>query len=221
MVRVGKAGFTLLELLVSMAVFGGLIITLFSIFDFGANAFREATEKQDSQQAITRAYTSLRGELRQSHFRSISTLERSTSVDGEEFRRDGISIGTLKDWSDSNNYDEINGVPKWNRYVLFYGTLGGKLVRSTVDPDQTDFSPVPLRNFTEQFLSEDPTSNPDSQTSYRFMAEDLLSFECELKPATDTVRIECTLMRKRNNEPGRAQFELEVFPQNTWPKGES
>jgi prepilin-type N-terminal cleavage/methylation domain-containing protein len=215
-------GFTLIELIVAMGILGLLIIALFEVFDFGSKAFREANVRQNAQGALTRAYSVLRGELRRSHFRSISVLERATNVDDEEFRRDALSLGGLKDWHDPTNYDELNGVPRWNRFILFYGTLDGKLARTTVDLDNGDFSPVPFYDLDpERYLKDEPSANTGYQSGYRVISESLLEFRCTLNPGTDTVGVACTLRLTRQGRPGRSQFELEVFPQNTWPKGES
>lgn len=215
--------FTLLELLIGMAVLGLLIITLFQAFDFGAKAFREATTRQDAQGATTRAYTVLRGDLRRSHFRSISTVERATTVEEEEVRRDALSVGSLRDWQDTASYDSLNGVPKWDRYVLFYATMDGKLVRTTVDLDSPDFSPTPFYDLDpHRYLQDDPSTNTGYQSGQRVLCENLLEFRCSLQPAHDTVQVQCTLLQKRDQRRmGRSGFELDIFPQNTWPKGDA
>jgi prepilin-type N-terminal cleavage/methylation domain-containing protein len=220
---VKKRGFTLLELIVAMGILGLLIIALFEVFDFGSKAFREANIRQNAQGAMTRAYSVLRGELRRSHFRSISVVERATNVDDVEVRRDALSLGGLKDWHDPANYDELNGVPKWNRFILFYGTMDGKLVRTTVDLDNGDPSPVPFFDLDpERYLKDDPSINTGYQTGYRVISDSLEEFACTLYPGTDTVRVQCTLVQDRyRREKSLSQFELEVFPQNTWPKGDS
>ena len=220
---VERKGYTLIELVVAMGVLAILSIALFEAFDFGSRSFREANTRQNAQGALTRAYSVLRGELRRSHFRSISVVERATIVEEEEVRRDALSLGGVKDWHDPESYDELNGVPKWNRFIIFYGTMDGKLVRSTVDLENGDPSPVPFYDLDgERYLKDDPSTNTGYQTSYRVISESLREFECTLYPGTDTGRVECALeIDRRGREKGLSQFEIEVFPQNTWPKGDS
>lgn len=215
-------GFSLLEVLVGMAVLSGLIIVLFQVFDFGATAFREANAKQDARGALSRTYTLLREELRRSHFRTVSVVKREVAVDEETYSRDAVCLGALRDWNSPESFDEFNGVPKWDRYIVFYGTLNGKLIRSTVDVDDAEFSPVPFYDLsTDLHLKDDPSQNSLYQTGFRVLSEELLNFRCELKPATDIVHVECSIMIKQNQKTGESQFELDVYPQNTWPKGDN
>ncbi|MCA9777853.1 MAG: type II secretion system protein [Candidatus Eremiobacteraeota bacterium] len=221
-----RRGFTLVELIVACAMLGVLIIALFQAFDYGSNAFQQATRRQDAQGQATRVYSSLRDELRQSHFWMASTVDRAVNVDDTEYDRDALVFGSLRDWSDEENFDHINGLPEWNRYMLYYGTQEtdyGKLVRATLDPPwmDSDHSPAPFKEMEpERYLKDDPASNTGHQSSYRILTEDLLEFKASLDPALDIVTVRCVFEKERKGQKNRSEFEIKVFPQNTWPKGE-
>ena len=220
-----SSGFTLLELVVACGMLGILIIALFQAFDYGSNAFQQASSRQDAQGQATRVYTGLRDELRQSHFWMVSSVDRAVNVDGAEFDRDALVVGGLRDWSDPTNFDQVNGLPEWNRYMLYYGTQEtdyGKLVRATVDPPwmDSDHSPAPFHDMEpERYLKDDPAANTGHQTSYRILTEDLLEFKVSLDPAVDIVSVRCAFEKERKGQKDRSEFEIKVFPQNTWPKG--
>lgn len=222
MVKLKSRGFTLLELILATSMLALLIIALFEAFDYGAKAFQLATSKQDSQAALTRAYSSLRDDLRRSHFRSVSRLERVVSHEGAEYRRDGLCMAGLIDWEADTSFDEINGLPKWDSYILYYATQDGRLVRSKLELDRPDYSPAPFADLEEStYLNDDPRTNTGYQKSFRVLASGLLDFRVQSDVPTDTVSVRCLLELTSRGKKNRSEFELEVFPQNTWPKGES
>lgn len=221
MVREDK-GSTLVEMLLALGLLSLLTVALFEAFDFGATAFRTATEKQESQGAYTRAYTALQKDLRQTHFRSTSVLQRELEVDDEFVRLDGLSLGSLKDWDDPASFDAINGLPKWDRYIIYYGTTTRRLVRSAVDPSLPDFSPAPLADFeADDYLNDDPEENRLAQTSYKFLSDNLKSFQVERDITTDTVSVRGIIEIARSRRTYHTEFQLQVVPQNTWPRGDS
>ena len=219
MVRTSVRGFTLLEIILACAMLGLLTLAIFRSFDYGARAFKKATSRQDSQAALRSVYGLLRDDLRKSHFRTISTIERSTLVEGRAYRRDGLCLASLRDWNAEESFDDINGLPKWDRYLLYYGTFEGLLIRTTLDHDRPDYSPAPFPDLDEgRYLKEDPQSNTGYQTGYRILSRDLLEFQGELHPSRDTVEIRCML---RHRSGKQNEISLTVYPQNTWPKGEN
>lgn len=224
MVRSSARGFTLLEMILASAMLGLLILAIFRAFDYGANAFRRATSKQDAQAAIRSVYGLIRDDLRKTHYTSVSQfpalpLTRVISVDGKDRHRDGLCMASLKDWSNTDSFDDINGLPMWDRYVLYYGTMEGRLIRSNIDPDTPDFSPAPFADLDgARHMNENPDDNSLRQSSYRIMTTELLEFKVELNPARDTVSVLC-LLESKNKKMN--EISLTVYPQNTWPKGEN
>lgn len=211
-------GFTILEVLVASLLFGLLSTTLFQAFRFGALSFQRAATRQDAQSALRMAYFSLRDDLRKSHFHTVSLLARNFQIEGRELRRDALVFGGLKDWNSTESFDAVNGLPKWDRYILYYGTRSGLLVRAHIDPDRPDFSPNPFPELEpELYLREDPSLNRGYQSGFRTLSRDLLSFECSTEPATDQVQVRCLL---QNASARKSEVSLTVYPQNTWPRGE-
>lgn len=216
MVRTERA-FTLVELLLVLGLFSILTVALFQAFDFGARAFRQATSRQDAQSALRKAYTSLRDDLRKSHFQTLTLVSRTASEDGNEYPRDALALAGLKDWSAEESFDAVNGLPKWDRYIVYYGTLDGKLVRTYIDHDRPDYSAVPFPDLDPDiYLNDDPASNRGYQSTYRVLSGDLLELSAQLDPARDTVVVNCVLRSKKGK---RNQVVMAVYPQNTWPKG--
>lgn len=212
-------GFSLLELVVAMALLGALTIALFEAFDYGATSFRRAAAKQDSQSAIRAVYVGLRDDLRRSHFSTITVSDRAAMIDGQEISRDAICLGSLKDWSSDDSFDEVNGLPMWDRYHLYYGTNEGRLIRSNIDPDRPDYSPAPFADLDpEVYFQENPSLNRGYQSSHKILSKNLFEFSCQLSASRNTVDVRCLLLsgKKKKN-----QISFTVFPQNTWPKGEN
>ena len=217
--RKASSGFSLLEVILASAMLGLLTLAIFRAFDYGATAFKKATSRQDSQAALRSVYGLLRDDLRKSHFRTLSTLERSTTQTDQTYRRDALSLASLKDWSAEESFDDINGLPKWDRYYLYYATMEGLLIRTTIDHDRPDYSPVPFFDLDEdRYLKEDPAFNSGYQTSYRVLSRKLLEFRGDLDPARDVVEVRCVL---QNESEKRNEIALTVYPQNTWPKGDN
>jgi prepilin-type N-terminal cleavage/methylation domain-containing protein len=221
MVARRKRGFTLVEILLAMGLLSLLSIGLFSAFDYGATAFRHATSQQENQGALTRAYTTLRDDLRQTHFRSVSVKQRTVEVEGEHLSRDGLCFGGLKDWDAEESFDAVNGLPKWDRYLLYYATQKGLLVRSEIDPAFPDFSPAPFGSLDEtEHMQEDPAFNAGNQIAYKIVTNTVKEFAVELDPGSDTVLVSCVLKLRHRDRTDLTEFELEISPQNTWPRGD-
>ena len=214
-------GFSLLEVLVATGILGLLIVAIFSAFDYGSRAFRQANARQDAQGVSTRVYTLLRDDLRQTHHWMASVSERALNIDDTEYRRDGLCFGTLEDWSDPESFDQQNGVPEWDRYVLYYGTLDGKLARTMIShPTLDDHSPAPFTELeVDRYMKDDPATNTGHQSEYRVLTDSLMEFKAETSVETGTVSVRCLFQRDRRERKERSEFQLQVFPQNTWPKG--
>lgn len=217
MVRRQRA-FTILEVLVAGLLFGLLSTALFQAFRYGSVAFQRASSRQDAQSALRTAYLSLRDDLRKSHFHSISVLPRTQRKGDLEVRRDALCLAGVKDWSAAASFDAVNGLPKWDRYILYYGTASGKLVRTLIDLDRPDYSPSPFDDLDpDTYLQEDPALNRGYQSSFRIMTRDLDVFECRTEPASDQIEVGLLLVDRQGR---KNEVRLTVYPQNTWPKGE-
>lgn len=213
-------GFTVLELLVATTILGMLIGAVFFAFDYGARSFRISNSRQSVQGDLTRSYTSLREDLRKTHFRMVSAIERTQVVDGENVRRDAICLGGLQDWSSPSSFDEVNGLPKWDRYMLYYATADGKFVKAYLDPAVPDFSPVTFDLDQNLHLNDDPATNDSVQSGYVVLSTNCHEFETALEPAQDRVDLRLSITEDGGREDTSAEVRLQIIPKNTWPRTE-
>lgn len=136
-------GMSLPELLLALAVFSVFIGVMFHLFQQGYQAFGFLSARQSLQGQALRLKMVLSDDLTKTNFRSFGTLERTTVVDGETVSRDDACCLTLSDWTQDDNFSEVGGIPKWDRYLVYQTTLNpeGKFDRLLVTPSD----PLPLR----------------------------------------------------------------------------
>lgn len=214
-------GFSLIEIMVSSTILIFLMAAVFFAFDFGTRAFNESNTKQNAQAEVTKLYMRLRQDLRQTHFRSVSAVPRTFTVTSGDVRRDAVCFTGVRNWKDPASFDEVNGLPKWDRYVLFYGTQQGHLVRTNIDPEYPDFSPAPFDGLNEvEFMSDNPLNNIALQTSYSIISRSLHSFEVELDPSRDMVLVRCLMKQTTGHKVESVELKFDISPQNTWPKAD-
>lgn len=214
-------GFTLVELLISASILIFLVGAVFFAFAYGTRAFHQSNTKQNAQAEVTKLYLRLRQDLRQTHYRSVSSVVRTFTVPSGNVRRDALCMSGVRNWKDPNSFDEVNGLPKWDRYVLFYGNQAGKLIRTNIDPSFPDFSPAPLGELSElSHMSENPINNVAEQTSFSIISRSLESFIIELEPGRDMVLVRCLMKQGTGRKTESVELKFDISPQNTWPKAE-
>jgi hypothetical protein len=213
---VNRRGFSLIEVLLTSGILMFLVLAIFFAFDYGSRAFYHSTTNQNAQGEMTRAYSKLRKDLRQTHFLSVSTRIRTF----DETRRDAICLGSVKNWSDEESFDEINGLPKWDRYIVYYGTNSGQLVRALLDLEYPDFAPAPFLDLSEpDHLNENPDYNDNElQSSYQIVSRRLNTFEADLEPSRDMILIRIKLKSDQGRKTETSEIRIDVSPQNTWPQ---
>lgn len=204
-------GHTLIELLVGMAILALLIGVIFLAFDYGTASFRRANDRQGAQGEMARALTAMQADLRRSHYRTITALTLNASP-----RRDALALGSLKDWRDPGSFDGVNGLPKWDRYVLYYATSQGWLVRALLDPTAPDHSPVAFANLDPaSFCHDDPGLNLAPQTSFTVLTRAVDEFQAEAPPFAEHVEVR---LRLDPDHRQRLESRLDITPENTWPR---
>ena len=211
-----QRGFSLIEVLVTSVILTFLMGAVFWAFDFGSRSFYQTSTQQSSQGEMTRVYSRLRKDLRHTHFRTVHSLERTL----QGSRRDALSLASLKEWSAESSFDELNGLPKWDRYVVYYGTESGQLIRSNLDPAFPDYSAAPFQGLSEtEHLNQDPLGNDGAlQSSFRVVSRSVSKFEVSLTPEQDMVSIKILLKSGQGRKAESSELRLDISPQNTWPK---
>jgi prepilin-type N-terminal cleavage/methylation domain-containing protein len=211
-----QRGFSIIELMVTLSVLLALIGSVFFAFDYGTRGFYQSTRRQDAQAEMTKSYLKLKADLRQTHFRSVLVRERGS---GDE-RRDAVCFSAVRDWRSPESFDSLNGLPKWDRYITYYGTPSGSLVRSLLDPEFPDYSPFPFHGLSEaDHLNETPGINePELQSGYSVITTRLERFEASLDRDKEMVLVIMVLKTQEGRTAETSELQFDISPQNTWPR---
>ncbi len=228
----GRAGFTLLEALVSCAILGSLMLAACAVFELGMQGFRLGTTRLDLQGELRRVLTPLRKELRNSSYLSVSMVSPPLcSVQSnppqptplEAVRRDAICFNGLRKWV-PGSYDVQNGLPKWDCYVVYFATQDspdGTMVRMLFEDNTVDTITRPL-SLAEADLTTGNTKLIDGEV--RRLSAQVMEFAVELNPAEQVVQLHLRIRGKAGRSLGRQttaeilEVRTAVRPANTWPR---
>ncbi len=218
-------GFTLIETLVGVVIFMGLVFVAFFLFEYGVRASFKLTNSQDLQSVATRIALSLQNELRRSARSSVTCVTNLTTPNN--LRRDGVCFLAVSDWKSAAAFNSTYGMPNFDRYVNYYATTEeptGRLIRSlyTTTPDYTC---PPMASFS---LSANCRANPAFNTGVNAsvqLGDDIRVFRVtELGDGRLLASIELFRAGLKGPSDGTKQhdqsyqLDVEVFPFNTWPK---
>lgn len=224
------AGFTLVEALVTVLVFGFFMMVLFLTVSWGFRSFSLAVAKSDVTTEARRMSLFVERELRSSTYFSLSLVQRKVGSD----HRDAICFVSRNDWSSPDSYDRLNGIPNWNRYFVYYATLNapfGEFARLAIKPtDPSQIGSFPYANFTDlgtqnNYLLDNINaySQPDVESA-RVVASSVQSLE--MRKIVTTQELEMRLLLRQNGmmsarradgrrEGGTFELQYRVQPQNT------
>lgn len=227
--RRAKRGFTLVEALSTLCIFGIFVTVLFLTISWGFRSFSLAVAKSDVTTEARRMALFVERELRSSNYFSVTTVERSA---GSE-RRDAICFVSRNDWASPEAYDHLQGVPAWNRYFIYYATQSvphGQFIRLSIAPETPlDIGSFPYPKFTRPgsqnaYLREDPLNSglPDVEST-RAIASSVSSFQVKRLPTSQELQMRLLLrqnglMARRadgHREGGTFEVQYRVQPQNT------
>lgn len=230
--RRSVSGFTLVEALTTLVVFGFFLSVLFLTIHWGFRAFSLAVARSDVTTEARRISLFIEQELRGSSYFSIDSVGRNVGSD----RRDAICFVSRNDWSAPNAFDQDKGSPNWNRYFLYYSTQSlpsGSLIRAVINPSAAgptstyEIGPFPFAGFSAgatNYLKEGPSETyPSEVETARVLATSVKTFEVKLEPVTQNVDLRLLLrqngvMARRANgvrEGGTFELKYLVHPENT------
>lgn len=227
--RAREGGFTLVEALSTLCVFGMFLGILFLTIGWGFRSFSLAIAKSDVTTEARRMALFVERELRSSSYFSVVTVERTLGAD----RRDAVCFVSRNDWAAPDSYDRINAVPAWNRYFLYYATLEaphGKFIRMSMVPETPlDIGSFPYPRFADEasrpaYLKDNHLEhNLADVESTRAIATSVSSFQVKRLPTTQELQMRLLLrqnglMARRANthrEGGTFELQYRVQPQNT------
>ena len=232
-------GFSLIELVFAMGIFGIISVLIFAFFRFGTRSFARANEKHGLQTDALRVAESLQLEMKRTNRSSVRIENINDTSDGEAVRRDVVSFISLQDWKakgDDHNFDRLTRAPLWNRYVVFYATSEdiGRLVRLRADPNPAPNAPtkIPSADLDNLHFDNPQLNKIDGEIpEYIELSKSVLSFEAdEVKQAGQTTGeydILLKLKQKRSHsqiESGEAreydhyELSLRIRPENSFPE---
>ncbi len=227
-----KRGFTLVEALSTLVVFGFFLGILFLTVAWGFRAFSVAVSRSDVTTEARRLSLFIERELQSSSYFSIVTSNRTVASE----RRDAVCFVSRNDWSSPNAFNTNKGVPEWNRYFLYYATRKkpqGQLVRLSIDPTTLPPEQAPeigafpysrYRFNPDPFLPDAPsTGYPTEVETARVIASSVQHFEASMRPVTQELELRILLRqngmmaRRANGDREGGTFELQylIQPQNT------
>ncbi|MEW6279177.1 MAG: hypothetical protein AB1758_11170 [Candidatus Eremiobacterota bacterium] len=228
---------TLVEAITSCLILGLLVSVVFAVFQLGTRSFRTLLVRQGIQSEARRVSALLRRDLVVTHFRSTSTVDRTSPMTPAPLNeRDILCFSGLDNWSDASNFDDTLK-PQWNRYIQWYATTIdpeeeppygkpelGQLVRKEVVPNSPAppiAFPLPMLDPMPDTLTATPSGGGDA---YRILSRNVLHFSITTDSDEENVLVHLILRQpgfqsatglKRENET----FEcfIEMRPENTWP----
>jgi hypothetical protein len=118
-----SGGLSLLEAVITFAIFAVLSLMLFGFFKSSVDQFKVGTTRGDLQSQSGRIINRLRMELVRSADTTVLLESKQVTIDSVSVPRDRISFGTVSDWSDLANFRPNSGLPIWNEQLLFASDL--------------------------------------------------------------------------------------------------
>ena len=191
-----KRGQTLLETILAMSLLMMVVAAIFSVFDLGQGSFHLSVMRNDLQNQGRGALVWLERDVIQTALSNLAVADGpARSVNGSA--RHAVCVTGLDDWTEPANFDPVSGLPRWNRYLVYYATTEpeGRLIRlevslaSNINGAWSDFV---------NYLDNDPESMslPSGYVleGYRVLARDVREFR--LAPEDETLLFELQLRRR-------------------------
>ncbi len=212
-------GFSLPELLFGLGIFSLFLGGMFALFGRGYQAFHFLSTRQSVQSDLLRLKTVLGEDFGKTHVRSVGATEREILVDSETVSRDIACCLTLDDWRHRDNFREPEGIPLWNRYIVYQSSLDieGRLERLVVAPEEA--VPFRVRPLLELDNLKDPIKNRQT------LSNNIKSFDCRVDGYLQKVVVTLVLSdgggrRGLDSNSAKESFKAEFswLPHNTVPK---
>jgi hypothetical protein len=227
-----RRGFGLLDVILSLTLLSILSWLMFSIFAQCSSLFGLGNSRASLQSEMRRIQVTLGREVLQTSFYTISTQVDTITVPRDDTqnmqaRRDSMSCATLNDSGASASFDNISGLPKWDRYAVYMASKespNGKLIRflvnrtGAINDEQLVMSPA---------LSGVVSGYPGSALprTTKIVTHRLVHFAADTNPADQTTTLSLiirgdagriTTGRKTTAE--LLETKLIFRPENTWPR---
>jgi len=234
-VKRSRGALSLLEITVTTAIFGALMLVMLAVFDIGTSLFASGSTRLELQNELRRIQVVLQTTLRNSNFNSVSVFNatqvvplhppKSTPTLAAE--RFGLCFNSLSDTQDPNRYDATTGLPRWDCYDLFWASLDipdGKMIFAKMhDPTPYSTQAVPLPGFSSAVFSLGNTELVAGE--FKILSSRVLQFGCSLDTPNQLVHIRLSVRSaaKGKTAGGKslvesASIEYAIRAENTWPR---
>ena len=161
--------------MVGFAILGFLLAMMFSVYRFGASAWKKGESQNELLQQAQVVTASLAHEVERSVFSSAS-VDPGPTV--------GSAIGMLNCWNSTLNryeYDATAESQVWQRYVIFYHDAASNSVRRTETPlSPPSTTSVPLPGLAGHRTGGRQLALDASMCEFE-LSDQLLRFEIELE----------------------------------------
>ncbi|MCA9778439.1 MAG: type II secretion system protein [Candidatus Eremiobacteraeota bacterium] len=219
--RPERRGFTLIETLITLAVFSLLLVLIFGTFSMSTSIFQDTDVRQSTEIQMKSIKLLLQRDVELSDFWFMNSVSR---VQGDSTYRDALSISTLGDWDNAAEFDATTGRPTWSRYVVWYATqeTPGRMIRQVVDGGGAALT-GPYADLSIN-INETPGSNANVLYS-RTLSDRVKDFRVDTRLQNGTVEVKLRLESRGAGRPNSMQrtvdnleLTLTFRPRNTWPQ---
>ena len=220
-----SSGHSLLELLIAMAMLGGLMAIIFMAFGMSTKIFSESTVRLSTEQQLKTIHLVLKRDIELTDFWFANTAGRFK----DSQPRDGLCVVGLSEWNDPALIQAGNQHFAWDRYAVWYATQEspGKLIRQTLAPppiNPSTYLDAPYALLGSNLSDTDPASNKFA-LSTRYFSNDVTEFEATTRLQNGTISVKLGLLRHgvfRAHSLSKVEDHLEALwtfhPRNSWPE---
>lgn len=238
------SGFSLLEMVISVSLFGLLMGMVFYFLAIGNRGFQFAQNRASVQNQVLGVKSSLTADLEQTHFLGVHSLEvkktvsKRKSSEQVEARRDILTMVALSKWVlndgtfDPNSGFSYGGIPVWDTHVVYrpdqVGDATVKLERIVLHNNSTRASAkalgTPSGFATFPNLSFDAKSRPDT-ARISALAKNVSHFEVSQDSTRQMLNVKLRILEDGGDITAAAEENIKettvifgIRPRNTVPK---
>ena len=205
-------------------VFGAVFI----FFSMGARGFQAGISRTGAVgdvQTFTRVF---KRDLSLTHYYSVSINERQVATSRGDVSRDGLCLAAISDWNDPDRFQVASGLPKWDRWVLYYANREdlGRLYRVEMERPATslgNYYPLQPKGNLGVLMIGNPSVLPDILKSST-LCSNVHSLSFRLDHSSQSVVTELTTYTdsslRMTSQERLEEFndsKLEIVPLNTYP----
>lgn len=220
-----KRGITLIEVIVVSALLLVISAVTFMLFTMGTRGYLHAVARTGAVGDIHTLNRVAGRDLSLTHIYSTRSHSRTVSTPRGNARRDGLCLVGMADWGADSAFETATGLPKWNRWIVYYATSEpeGRLMRVEFDRGAPFYPLEPLSDL-DPWMAEDPATLP-GDTRVTILCQNVHSFEVN----SDEYQRLISLNLKLYNRAGKRmasehqveeflEAQLEVSPMNSYPE---